>query len=520
MHFALRLLLTGCFLLKLMACSGTAPTPESPVPTSVLACQKTIQQATRERTVHRKGTAGFEMLAGGEEAYLARLAAVEAAQQTLDFQYFIWADDATGTIFAERLLAAADRGVKVRLLLDITKGAQKEVKKGVLASHPNIEVALFNPMTAFQGFFAGNPLPIIGEIDRMQSRMHNKMLIADNAILIGGGRNLGDTYFGVDRKHNMRDLDYIASGPVVNAATKSFNLYWESPLTRKVGPSETGDENEEKLVSLRRELRDKKLRLARKGDFPFPLKMARVEALQRLNELSGKMVWDDYEFVADPPERMLSRTKEASPVWRTKEGAIRGAKKEVLMHAAYLIPQEEVLGLFKETSDRGVKVRMLTNSLSSIDGLLAMTGIANRRKDILETGAEYYELKSDAPVKKEYVRVSEDTLLGMHTKGLVVDNRISFIGSYNMDPRSKYINTETGVIINSGGFAKRLKGYLLEDMQPENCWQVTCEEDGRFCWTCEMPGKPPVRHYRDPDVPLRKRISYWMLLHMPWENLL
>ncbi|MEN3943547.1 phospholipase D family protein [Prosthecobacter sp. SYSU 5D2] len=486
------------------------------VPTVGLVSDKAVAQRVNQRTVHRRGTSSFEILADGKEAFLARLAAVETAQTSLDFQYFIWADDVTGTVFAARLLAAADRGVKVRILLDITKGAQWEVRSGALASHPNIEVAFFNPMTALKGIFAGNPIPVLGEVDRMQSRMHNKILVADNTLFIGGGRNLADGYFGADSKHNMRDLDFIAKGPVVQDAARSFQLYWDSPLTRKADKTKITDDERDDLDDLRETTSRKKWILSLKKGYPYPKSMTSADAFKLLQELSGRMIWADYEFVADPPERMLRRGKVPSPTWRTKESALAGAQKEVVMHAAYLIPQEEVLELFGQIGRRGVKVSLLTNSLASIDGLIAMSGIANRRRDVLDTGASLYELNARAPVREKYIHSSKMTPLGMHTKGMVVDDRVSFIGSYNMDPRSKYINTETGVIIDSPAFAARLKDYLLEDFDEVNCWHLTCEENGRLCWT----GADGVKHYRDPEAPLQKRLSYWLLTHMPWEDLL
>lgn len=510
---ALATLTTGC------GSTRNAAT-EPPAPNDFLAQPEQVKKSNSQRTVHKQGTAGFEIIGDGKEAFLARLAMIEAAQKTLDFQYFIWADDYTGTVFASRLLAAADRGVKVRLLLDITKGAQREVRTAALAAHPNIQVAFFNPMFDLKGIFAGNPLPVIGEMDRMQSRMHNKMLIADREFVIGGGRNLGDTYFGVDPKHNMRDLDYVARGPVVKDALRSFNLYWDSPLTRRGDPAKLTARDHEELRKLRQDLERKKQRMARKNQSAYPLSLTPEEARKRLDGLSERLVWAEYEFISDPPERMLRQEKVASPVWRTKEEVIQEARHEVIMHAAYLIPQEESLKLFQETAARGVKLKFLTNSFAGIDGLMAMSGIAGRRADVIRTGAEFYELNAKAPVREKYVHAPKPTPLGMHTKGMVVDNRVSFIGSYNMDPRSKYINTETGVIVRSPAFAKRLKSYLTEDLQPENCWHVTLEPDGRFCWTSEVPGQCPVRHYKDPDVPWSKRLRFWMVTHLPIEDLL
>lgn len=507
-------------LLLLACCTGIKhPATQPPVPDSILDSQKSIAAACSDRTVHRQGTSGFELLAMGDDAYLARLAVVEAAQKTLDFQYFIWQDDVIGTAFADRLLAAADRGVKVRILLDITHKAQSEVRSTVLAAHPNIDIAFFNPMSKLKGIFAGNPLPIIGEIDRMQSRMHNKMIIADRSIIIGGGRNLADTYFGTDPKRNMRDLDFISVGPVVQAAAKSFDLYWNSPLTHKGDRSKLTDDDREDLQDLRQKIQRKKRSLAKKRDFSMPLAMTRTKALDTLNGMVGRMIWADYEFIADPPERMLRQGRIASPVGHTVEETIADARREVIMHAAYLIPQEETLQTFRTATERGATLQILTNSLSSIDGISAMSGIANRRKDVLEAGVTLSELHAHAPSRKGYILTPKLTPMGMHSKGMVVDNRYSFVGSYNMDPRSKYINTETGVIIDSPAFAKRFKAYLLEDLKPENCWRIT-QEEGRITWTTQQPGKRPEVHHHDPDTPILRRINYWLLTHLPWEDLL
>ncbi len=508
--------------LMLAACGSMRPPTASEIPpeklVAPLVSQETIALACKERTVHRRGTAGFEMMADGKESYLARLAVVEAARHTLDFQYFIWADDVLGTVFADRLLAAADRGVKVRMLLDVTFGAQSEVRSASLAAHPNIEIAFFNPMMAMQGIFAGNLIPVIGSIDRMQSRMHNKLVVADNAIVIGGGRNLADTYFGVATDRNMRDLDFIAVGPVVKDAAKSFEIYWHSPLTRKGDRTKLTSRERNDLQDLREKIARKKRSLAANKKWPYPVSMTPAEAVRTLGSMVDRMVWADYEFIADPPERMLRQGRVASPVCRSMEEAITTARSEVVMHAAYLIPQEETLALFREVTGRGVKVRILTNSLASIDGLMAMAGIANRRRDVLDAGVCVSELNARAPSRLGYIQGPKRTPMGMHTKGVVVDDRLSFVGSYNMDPRSKYINTETGVIIDSPVFAARLKKYLMEDLEPQNCWRVTVDGKG-FLWTGEGKHGPVFRHH-EPQAPLTRRISFWLLTHMPWEDLL
>jgi len=513
-----RLLLGGTLIL--LAACGTSGPKNDAFPTVGFVSQETIAHACRQHTVHRQGTAGFEMLPDGRESFLARLAMVEAAQRTLDVQYYIWRDDVVGTTFADRLLAAADRGVKVRLLLDNTTDAQVEVSSAALAAHPNIQVAFFNPLTDLKGIFAGNPIPVIGEIDRMQSRMHNKVMIADGTLVMGGGRNLGDTYFGIHRKHNMRDLDFIAAGPVVDASAKSFELYWRSPLTRMGDQTKITDREREKLRDLRKHVLRKKRALAAKSGRPYPLALSRAESLGVLHQLVNRMIWAEYDFVADPPERMMRQGQVASPVSQKIEGAVREARSEVVMHAAYFIPQNDTLELLREATARGVHVQVLTNSLASIDGVAAMAGIANRRAGVLDSGVSFFELNFHAADRQDYIHARRLTPLGMHTKGFVVDDRLSFIGSYNMDPRSKYINTETGVIIHSAAFAARLKSYLLKGLQPENSWRITRAANGSFLWTGQLPNGQRAGRRIEPGASLMRRLEYCIYRCLPWEDLL
>ena len=514
-----RLLVCGALILELASCT-TSRSKSTPVPTVGFVSEETIAQACRQHTTRRSGTAGFEMLHDGKEAFLARLAAVEAAQRTLDVQYYIWSDDVVGTTFAERLLAAADRGVKVRLLLDSASDAQAEIYSYALAAHPNIQVAFFNPLSDLKGIFAGNPIPVIGEIDRMQCRMHNKLLVADGNLFIGGGRNLGDTYFGIHGRHNMRDLDFIATGPVVGAATKSFDFFWRSPLTRIGDVTKTTDRDREKLQDLRKRLARKKRSLASKSSRAYPLSLSRAEAVQTLRQFVGRMIWAEYNFVADPPERMLHQTQTASPVWHSIEDTLRHSKHEVVMHAAYFIPQDDTLELMRQNHARGVHMHVLTNSLASIDQMAAMTGIVNRRPAVLDSGVDFYELNARAADRRSYLHTRRLTPLGMHTKGFVVDDQVSLIGSCNMDPRSKYINTETCVVIRSKAFAARMKTYLQKVMEPENSWRITRDANGSTLWTGRRANGQPAVHHVEPRASPARRIGCWFLRFLPWENFL
>lgn len=522
MHPAARALFTALLLGSLASC--TVPLSDltairSPE-ISILTSQDDISRICEEKTVRRRGVAGFEAVPDAREAFVLRLAAIEAARKSLDLQYYIWRDDVSGNIIAARLLAAADRGVRVRLLLDMTHGAQNEVRSSALAAHPNIEIGFYNPMEDLQGLFVGNPIPVVGEIDRMQRRMHNKMLIADGSLLIAGGRNLGDEYFAISKKRNMRDLDFAGAGPVVQAAKRSFDHYWTCSLTRHANLSKISLREKKDLQKLRNDVLHKTARLAAHHKCPYPMMLSRAEALRQIQAVVGRMIWAEYEFIADPPERTLRTGRLPSPVAMTLERTVRAAQREVIMHSAYLIPQEGTLAIFREVTARGVKLELLTNSMASIDAVAAICGIAGRRDDILAAGASLHELDVHAASRKGYLHTRKPTPLGMHTKGMVVDGRVSFIGSYNMDPRSKFINTETGVLIKSPAFAARLAAYLREDFKPENSWQLSMREDGGFLWSRHIPGKKPETHKHDPHAPMTRRVFTWIFQHVISEDVL
>ncbi len=232
------------------------------------------------------------------------------------------------------------------------------------------------------------------------------------------------------------------------------------------------------------------------------------------------MIWAPYEFVADAPERALQQGRIASPVSESLERTLLSARRQALMHAAYLIPQEGTLQVFRQVTARGVTLELLTNSMASVDAIAAMCGISGRRGDVLDSGAHLWELNVHAASREGYLHTPKLTPMGMHTKALVVDGQVSVIGSYNMDPRSKYINTETCVIIHSPVFAARLSAYLRQDLQPENCWSVTRREEGGFQWSTKVPGQRPETHHRDPDATPSRRFMIWILQKFISEDVL
>lgn len=486
--------------------------PDDPIPLD-------LHQLCQQGAVRGKGVSGFEIVSDAGSAFLIRLAVIEAAQWRLDLQYYIWHDDVCGTLIAERLLAAADRGVMVRILLDMTIGGQAEICSTVLAAHPGIEIAFFNPIIGLRGISSRKLTPVIGEIDRVQSRMHYKLIVADDSIMIGGGRNLADTYFAISPVHNMRDLDFVAVGPVVMDALQAFDQYWQSSLTRHANRAKCANLEHEELRKLREHMGKKVRKLAAKHGCPYPLSLNQTEAVAEIKKVIERMDWAEYEFVADPPEHILRKERTPSPVSIKVERAINEASHDVLLHTAYLILQESSLRVFKAVTARGVRMVLLTNSLASVDSAGAGAGIAGRRGDALNCGAILHELDVNAESRKDYIKSSRMTPIGMHTKGIVIDDRICCLGSYNFDPRSKFINTESAVTIDSPVLAARLTTYLREDLQPQNCWHVTRREGG-FLWSRQMPGRPAITHRGDPDVSLWRRAAAWLIGLLPCEDML
>jgi len=413
----------------------------------------------------------FWLLDDNADSLRIRIALAELAEETLDIQYFIWQDDMTGRLLLQHVVDAADRGVRVRFLVDDLAVAGRDEELEALGAHPRIEVRLYNPWRVRSP--VGRPLEFVARIDRLNHRMHNKIFVADGRFGIIGGRNIGDRYFGIYDRFVQNDIDLMIAGPLLSDLLDSFDTYWYSPMARPL-PSRDGARADagawtESGASI----------------------AAREEMLAAFSTPAGG--WESWieEFLAEPMQGEGELLVDAPDVDRERpvqlyarfKSFVAQAQDELLLSSPYLVPDRTFIALLEDAVARGVRVRILTNSLASNSHVVAHSAYKKWRRALLEAGAELYEMRPDAAILADYrTPPAEPARLALHTKAAVVDRRWSFVGSPNIDPRSMVWNTEIGVVADDPSLAAALIRILERDMQPENSWRVTLEEGGWLKW--------------------------------------
>jgi len=420
---------------------------------------------------HGPQKSGFLLLENNGESLKWRLALIDEARHSLDVQYYLWYADDSGDIILKRCLDAAKRGVRVRLIADglILIGQGETIAS--LETYPNIEVRIFNP---FEQQRANRSLKSYQTLERFNYRMHNKLVVADNHITILGGRNLGNEYFGLNQKYNFHDLDVLGLGPAAQQMSEIFDHFWNSTW---MVPGHAYDTEvpegylQKQEQALIQSIEQSKLLQN------FPLE--RQNWADRLQSLPAQLKIGTSSKVYDTLEDEVISQRMATELPEFS----KTARKELLIANAYLIPDDSMLEEARKMVQRGVNLRIITNSLSSQDVPAVNSHYGPYRKRILEAGIDLYELRHDAAIKS-----ATDTppvvsgFVGLHSKASTVDRSRSFIGSFNLDPRSRNINTEMGILIDSPGLAEELAQKIEYLMQPENSWRVQLDEGGNVIW--------------------------------------
>jgi len=459
----------------------------------------------------RGGQSGIAVLEGNREAFADRVMLADRAQRTLDIQYYIWSPDTIGLLLTERVFRAAERGVRVRFLIDDLNLKIRDGTMGVLASHPNVEIRLFNP----QRLRSFRRLDLLLNFARLNYRMHNKMMIMDNAAAVIGGRNIADEYFGLHGGHNMRDLDLLATGPVVREASRVFDDFWNSaaavPVENVAKVSATPAAMRRAAGELRRGFRPKE------DDWPLRVDEAAVGA--RVASLPRVLVPAQAELLHDDIGSFRGKDRGHMLVSRL-ENELRTAEQSLDVEAAYFVLRRRDVAAGEVMLKRNVKVRVVTNSLASTNQPAAHSGHANRRREFLRTGAGLYEFRPRSEAGLRQVADGRDgARTGIHTKAMVIDGRKSFVGSFNLDPRSANINTEVGLLVESGEVSRQVGEFLKEATAPENAWRVTLDERGREVWRGWDGGEERFwRH--EPQTSLSERIRCRFFRLLPIESLL
>jgi putative cardiolipin synthase len=453
---------------------------------------------------------GVRLLSKGQPSFKARLDLAAMADKTLDLQYYRWAVDTSGIILAAKVMRAADRGVRVRILIDDINTANSDFKFARMDYHPNIEIRLFNPFRR-RGF---RLFDFITDFDRVNHRMHNKAFIADNAVAIVGGRNIGDEYFDVDPEANFRDLDVTLVGPIVQEISTSFDEFWNSewaiPINAIVKEKMTEEEFEARKTKLY-EL------VAEKTEGPYTIGRPREAIRDDFRTARRDFIWAPAQVLYDSPWKIDSGHDEVT----TELRAVK-IDDELLVEAAYLISGETGIENARRLNARGVRVRILTNSLATNDVTAAHSGYANYRKDLIRNGVELYELRPDSRKRnRKWSLLSTKSIASLHTKVFVVDGETTVVGSYNADPRSRDINTEIVVMIESAVLAAQVKAYMASGVAPQASYRVTLEKGergfDRLVWTTEENGAT-IRFYAEPEVGFWQRFSAWFISLFPIED--
>ncbi len=466
------------------------------------------------------GKTGFRLIDRGEEAYSVRLALIEAAEETLDAQYYVWDDDATGTVLLERLMAAADRGVRVRLLIDDHLYGREDEKVAALTVHPNIEIRLYNQFGGDASQTVKRYWDLVTNFGVLNHRMHNKFMIGDNQVAIIGGRNVGDHYYGVDHHHVFRDLDVVTCGPVVAQASAGFDMYWNSDRARPVEwrfrDFLTGND----ATKERHDLLEKVNEFIDHG-FPFPTKMSLQRAVSLLRPTGNgfgpepaPVFWCDAKLVVDSLEKGDKPGQEqGSTVAKEIERLAQSAESEIVLESAYLVPRSRSLALLEQKKNQGVTMRLLTNSIASTNQMTVYAFYQKARPQLLKSGVEVHEVNSNAASKATHSHYP-DAHLGVHAKTLIIDRKTSFVGTFNLDPRSRRWNSETGVVIESAAFAEHLLERLSPDFEPENSWRVRLNENGTTVWEGVEDGKPVI-YTNEPNATTGMKFKAWFFGILP-----
>ena len=469
----------------------------------------TVGALFQEAADKHPGLSGFSLAQHGENAFLARLAMADLAEKTLDAQYYIWDSDTTGRILASRLMRAADRGVRVRILIDDHyQTGEKDFLIAALDGHPNIEIRLFNPIT--NRFWRA--LSFLADFGRSNHRMHNKLLVMDNAVGIVGGRNIGDVYFGVQTDHNYRDLDVLTTGPIVSEISASFDMFWNSEWAIPVGAVVDELPTEEERQAIVKRLEEN----VSAAGYPYPIHESVDELRARLVQIRDNFIWAPGNVVVEDPSRVKTEA-EIGVIHNALRQRLSEVEREVLIESPYFVLPDPSIERVRQLTARGVKVRALTNSAASNDVISAHAGYANTRTKLLKAGAELYELRPDTNMERRWKVLSSRAAL--HCKSVVFDRKSVFIGSFNLDPRSSTLNTEVGVMINSPEIASQVAKIMDEGVSPGSAFHVTLDNNDNLVWTAENNGEK-VQYDKDPETNIWERLLFGFIGSLPIEHLL
>jgi len=453
-----------------------------------------------------RGKTGVYILNHGQDSLLTRAWLTQQATHSIDVQYFIWSTDNIGILASTELLNAANRGVKVRVLVDDLLIDAENQTLLALDAHENVDIKIYNPMHSVGVSGFKRALGLLTGFRASNQRMHDKTAIFDGLAGITGGRNMADEYYDFDHTYNFRDRDVLLLGPAVHAMTENFEEFWSSEQAKPVAQLLAEDKRSLKEEQVLSHYAMLKAYAEDTNNFSPEIRQALTNMDARMAEITDQLVWDHVTFINDSPG------KNENAFWLDGGGestaalyqTVAQAQQSVLIQSPYLIIPEQGLALFETLLERGVTITISTNSLASTDNLMAFSGYAKQRKKLLNMGIKIYEYRPDASVRKKLIQRSErsDTIFAIHAKSLVVDNKKFYIGTFNLDPRSANLNTEVGILAENKQLAEQLTRSIQEDMTAENSWSIS------------------DNYNPDAEVPRGKRFKLWLYKLLPMDAVL
>ncbi|MET4025539.1 putative cardiolipin synthase [Marinobacter sp. MBR-99] len=455
---------------------------------------------------------GIHPLADAHDAFTARILLTGAAEQTLDIQYYIWRADITGTLLLESLLSAADRGVRVRLLLDDNGIRGMDDALAALAEQPNIHIRLFNPFVVRSPKWLG----YITDFSRLNRRMHNKSFTADNQVTIIGGRNIGDEYFGATDGLLFSDLDVLAAGAVVDEVSADFDKYWNSPFSypaQTLLPKASGSAKH-MLHRLKQQQN-----AARAQHYLEAIENS--ELTEQIVDGNLSLLWAPTRMISDPPGKIADKAQQRAMLSHQLRNAIGEPKTALTLISPYFVPTAEGLDYFRNLAGQGIRVRILTNSLEATDVAAVHSGYAGYRKPLIKAGVELFEMRklgSDSIEPHESKRPFGNSGSSLHAKTFIVDHRDVFIGSFNFDPRSINLNTELGFVIESEKLAGNMEREI-SSLLPSSSYRVRLDSRDRLYWVEQNPDGKTI-HTKEPYTSAGIRTLVFLMSLLPLEPLL
>lgn len=469
---------------------------------------KYLAKAVRELTDAHPGKSGVIALSDGYDALAARIKVADLALSSLDIQSYIWENDLTGSIMFKALYRAAERGVRVRLLLDDHNTQELDYELATLNAHSNIEIRLFNPFRKRRWRVIRN----LTDFSRLNRRMHNKSFTADGQVSILGGRNIGDEYFNAGQDILFLDLDVLTVGQVVQEVVENFDRYWTSKMSYPA----------HKILKSEPVKNKRNFSIAASIIKKTPAARKYLEALKRSRfsgELNGlPFEWTNVQMVSDDPSKVMENFSSDQVLLQDKLlNMIDLPIHELLLIVPYFVPGKEGVKFITQLRENHVQVKILTNSYEATDVAIIHAGYAKHRKKLLESGVILYELKASmADLAVHDPELTANTSSSLHAKTFCIDRTEVFIGSCNFDPRSSLLNTEMGVLIESTTMAQKAADLFAHEI-PANSYEVRLNDKGKLFWK-DRPNGSEIILEKEPglDIFHQAGVSFFSKLPIEW----